>query len=62
MSLDIKIKRKAFAEIPPRVEYSLTKDGKALREAMTPLMKWVYSKNTEKTDTPCDIAYAKTQT
>jgi len=56
------IKRKAYAEIPPRVEYSLTTDGKALREAMAPLMKWVYSKNTERTNTPCDIAYTKTQT
>ncbi len=56
------IKRKAYAEIPPRVEYSLTKDGKGLRKSIVPLMKWVYSKNTERTNTPCDIAYAKTQT
>lgn len=34
------IKREAFAEIPPRVEYSLTKDGVELRNAIIPLMKW----------------------
>lgn len=56
------IKREAYAEIPPRVEYSLTEDGKALRKAIVPLMKWVYSKNTESTNTPCDIAYKENQT
>ncbi len=35
------IKRETFAEIPPRVEYSLTKEGVELRDAITPLMKWV---------------------
>ncbi|MCS4541156.1 MAG: helix-turn-helix transcriptional regulator [Euryarchaeota archaeon] len=38
------IKRDAFAEIPPRVEYSLTKDGEELRRAMIPLMQWVSSR------------------
>ena len=38
------IKREAFAEIPPRVEYSLTKDGLEMRSAMTPLMKWASSR------------------
>ena len=55
------IKREAYAEIPPRVEYSLTEDGEALREAIVPLMRWVYSKNTERTNTPCDTAYLKAQ-
>lgn len=35
------IKREIFAEIPPRVEYSLTKEGVELRKAIMPLMKWV---------------------
>lgn len=35
------IKREVFAEIPPRVEYSLTRDGIELRNAMLPLMEWV---------------------
>ncbi|MFX1519759.1 MAG: winged helix-turn-helix transcriptional regulator [Promethearchaeota archaeon] len=34
------INREAFAEIPPRVEYSLTDRGEELRKAMMPLMKW----------------------
>lgn len=32
--------RKAYRETPPRVEYRLTPDGVALREAVAPLMKW----------------------
>ncbi len=38
------IKREAFAEIPPRVEYSLTKDGVELRNKMVPLMEWASSR------------------
>jgi len=34
------IKRESFAEIPPRVEYSLTKDGVKLRKSIIPLLKW----------------------
>ena len=32
--------REAFAEIPPRVEYFLTGDGKELWEAILPLLDW----------------------
>jgi len=32
--------RESFAEIPPRVEYSLTNDGIELRKAIMPLLKW----------------------
>jgi DNA-binding HxlR family transcriptional regulator len=39
------VKRDAFAEIPPRVEYSLTQDGMEVRDAMIPLMEWAYKKN-----------------
>jgi len=56
------IKREAYAEIPPRVEYSLTEDGKALRRAIVPLMKWAYMKNVGRTNTPCDVAYLETRT
>jgi len=38
------IRRKAFAEIPPRVEYSLTEDGVALGKAIIPLMEWASRK------------------
>jgi len=39
------VKRESFAEIPPRVEYSLTKDGAELREATLPLLKWIEARN-----------------
>lgn len=38
------IKRDAFAEVPPRVEYSLTEDGIELRKAIIPLLKWTASR------------------
>ncbi len=34
------VKRKSYNEKPPRVEYSLTKEGKELRKAILPLLKW----------------------
>jgi len=42
------IRRKSFNEIPPRVEYSLTKDGMELRELMKPMMKWAKSRASAK--------------
>ena len=42
------IKRESFAEIPPRVEYSLTKEGVELRNAIIPLIKWVSSRDIQK--------------
>jgi DNA-binding HxlR family transcriptional regulator len=38
------INREMFAEIPPRVEYSLTQDGIELRDLMIPLMEWASKK------------------
>jgi DNA-binding HxlR family transcriptional regulator len=51
------IDRKSFAEIPPRVEYSLTSNGRELRKAIIPLLLWAakqddYPKKTENCD-PC---------
>ncbi len=34
------VRRESFNEVPPRVEYSLTKEGASLRSAMTPLLHW----------------------
>lgn len=42
------LKREAFNEIPPRVEYSLTEDGFKLREAVVPLLSWAVDRSTEK--------------
>lgn len=39
------IKRESFAEIPPRVEYSLTEKGTELRTAIIPLLKWAATRN-----------------
>ncbi len=39
------IRRESFAEIPPRVEYSLTKDGIDLRKSIVPLLEWAATRN-----------------
>jgi DNA-binding HxlR family transcriptional regulator len=39
------IEREFFAEIPPRVEYSLSKDGAELRESILPLLEWVVKRD-----------------
>jgi DNA-binding HxlR family transcriptional regulator len=38
------VAREAFAEIPPRVEYRLTAEGRKLLEAVAPLMAWASSR------------------
>jgi DNA-binding HxlR family transcriptional regulator len=55
------INKEVFAEVPPRSEYSLTKDGKDLRKAVIPLLEWVNSHNfkTDGPQTPCDVAFEK---
>ncbi len=37
--------RSSFAEIPPRVEYSLTEEGKDLRSSIHPLLVWAAKKD-----------------
>ena len=39
------IRRETFAEIPPRGEYSLTKDGTQLRRAILPLLQWASTRS-----------------
>jgi DNA-binding HxlR family transcriptional regulator len=46
------INRKSFAEIPPKVEYSLTEDGRELGKAILPLIKWAASRKTRKKCSP----------
>jgi DNA-binding HxlR family transcriptional regulator len=38
------VKREPFNEIPPRVDYTLTKGGDELREAIIPILQWAISK------------------
>jgi DNA-binding HxlR family transcriptional regulator len=39
------VNRESFAEIPPRVEYTLTEDGADLRKAIMPLLTWAAKRN-----------------
>jgi DNA-binding HxlR family transcriptional regulator len=51
------VKRESFAEIPPRVEYSLTRDGIELRKSIIPLLKWAATR--EKGKKRCTNTYRK---
>ena len=50
------VRRESFAEIPPRVEYSLTKDGTELRKAILPLLQWASTRNAP-TKKGCAVRY-----
>jgi len=52
------LRRESFAEIPPRVEYSLTKDGEGLREAVIPLLKWAATRQCSKRK-KCSASFSK---
>ncbi len=39
------ISRQSYPEIPPRVEYSLTKKGQALMGSLLPLIHWAEHRN-----------------
>jgi DNA-binding HxlR family transcriptional regulator len=41
------VERKVYPEVPPRVEYRLTKVGTALRPALKALQSWAVSRMTE---------------
>ncbi|WXG41978.1 MAG: helix-turn-helix domain-containing protein [Candidatus Freyarchaeum deiterrae] len=49
------IRKEIFAEIPPRVEYSLTQDGFELRDSIMPLMEWASKKENMKCNHKCEI-------
>ena len=38
------VKREPFNEIPPRVDYTLTRNGDELRQAILPILQWAISK------------------
>lgn len=44
------IRREAFSEIPPRVEYSLTVDGTELRKSIIPLLGWAAKRSSSEKD------------
>lgn len=50
------LKRESFAEIPPRVEYSLTEDGRGLRQAVLPILRWAATRQGSKRR-KCSAAY-----
>jgi DNA-binding HxlR family transcriptional regulator len=52
------LRRESFAEIPPHVEYSLTEDGRGLREAVVPILKWAATRQGSKRR-KCSVAYKK---
>ena len=55
------IHRESFAEIPPRVEYSLTEEGNQLREAMVPLVRWA-EKRDNLHQKRCDATHCRSST
>ncbi|MFI8092344.1 winged helix-turn-helix transcriptional regulator [Streptomyces sp. NPDC086080] len=40
LEADRVVRRVSYDEVPPRVEYSLTEDGKRLNDALEPLAAW----------------------
>ena len=55
------INREVFPEIPPRVEYSLTRRGIELRNAMKPLMEWAAGKKIQEDIKGRSGKYMKTE-
>jgi len=52
------VTRESFAEIPPRVEYSLTQDGVELRKSIVPLLKWAATR-TRSCEENCSQLYRR---
>jgi len=55
------IQRRAYREIPPRVEYSLTKAGKKLMQALYPLMHWAEHRKISQLQTNIDRSRGRKQ-
>jgi DNA-binding HxlR family transcriptional regulator len=49
------IHKEIFREIPPRVEYSLSKRGRELRDAIIPLIKWATKKGNYTVHCSCSL-------
>jgi DNA-binding HxlR family transcriptional regulator len=52
------IKRESFNEIPPRVQYTLTKDGVELRRIIIHLLQWALDR-TGISSKHCDVCYSE---
>ena len=57
LELDGLVKRVIFAEVPPRVEYSLTEKGRSLDPVFKELLNWGYQMMTPKERTKCTKQY-----
>ncbi len=53
------VRREAYGEIPPRVEYSLTDEGEELRNAIIPLLAWVAKRDPIRATDPGCPVYAR---
>jgi DNA-binding HxlR family transcriptional regulator len=60
--------RESFPEVPPRVEYFLTEEGRGLRQAIVPLLEWASQRDSRKAasraipcrERPCRLKPGKT--
>lgn len=52
MEADGLVKREIFAEVPPRVEYSLTKTGKSLKPVLDSMCMWGNAYKNDQDDLP----------
>ena len=48
------VSRKAYAEIPPRVEYSLTETGRSLEPVLNAMIDWAADYLRNSAETACD--------
>ena len=57
MESDGIVDRKDYQEVPPKVEYALTRFGISLKEALTPLCEWgsTHMKHIEATRAPVEM-------
>ncbi len=52
MEADGVVDRVSYEEVPPRVEYALTKDGIRLNDALEPLAAWGRERKEDRRNTP----------
>ena len=55
MEVDGLVRREVFAEVPPRVEYSLTEDGRSLIPVLDAMSAWGRTRSATPTDPAADL-------